>query len=72
MRTVIVNGRVVVDDGKLQTVDPTALLAEARERVGTSASGRSRPSGRQASASWRHQERHRQRVLAEPFEVDSY
>jgi cytosine/adenosine deaminase-related metal-dependent hydrolase len=31
VRTVIVNGRVVMEDGLLKTVDESAVLAEARE-----------------------------------------
>ncbi len=34
VRTVIVNGRIVVDEGRVVTVDEDAVLAEARERWG--------------------------------------
>jgi cytosine/adenosine deaminase-related metal-dependent hydrolase len=71
VRTVLVNGRVVLEDGNLLTVDQEPLLAEARElwakrKVDIPAVG---PEGKQFLEA---QERYLQRVLGEPFEVDSY
>ena len=71
VRTVIVNGDVVVEDGTLLTVDEGALLAEAREvwakrKRDIPAVG---PDGRRFLDAL---ERYQQRVLAEPFEVDAY
>lgn len=34
LRTVLIDGRVVLDEGRLTTVDEAAVLAEARERAG--------------------------------------
>lgn len=71
VRTVLVNGRVVVEDGRLLTVDEAALLAEAREVW--SRRKRDIPpvdeAGRRFLAA---QERFQQRLLAEPFVVDRY
>jgi cytosine/adenosine deaminase-related metal-dependent hydrolase len=71
VRTVLVNGRVVLDNGVLQTVDEAQLLAEAREmwarrKRDIPAVG---PAGRRFLEA---QERYQQRVLAEPFVVDRY
>ena len=71
VRTVIVNGDVVVEDGKLLTVDKSALLAEAREVWAKRQAGHPRcGAGRQevpgcvgAVPATR---------LAELFEVDAY
>ncbi len=71
VRTVIVNGRVVVDNGVLQTVDEAQLLAEAREMWAR----RKRdipPVGPAGKKFLEAQERFQQRVLAEPFAVDRY
>jgi hypothetical protein len=71
VRTVIVNGRLVVEDGNLLTVDQDALLAEARE-VWAKRKQDIPPVGPEGAKFLEAQERYLQRVLAEPFAVDSY
>jgi 5-methylthioadenosine/S-adenosylhomocysteine deaminase len=71
VRTVIVNGRVVVDEGRLTTVDPAALLAETREvwarrKADIPAVGPAGLRFLEAQACFQ------QRILALPFEVDGY
>jgi len=71
VRTVIVNGRVIMEDGQLKTVDPAALLAEARE-VWARRKTDIPPVGPEGQRFLDAQEQYQQRMLAEPFEVDSY
>ena len=71
VRTVIVNGRLVVEEGTLLTVNAGDLLAEAREvwarrKADIPAIG---PEGRRFLEA---QERYQQGVLAQPFVVDAY
>jgi 5-methylthioadenosine/S-adenosylhomocysteine deaminase len=71
VRTVIVNGRVIVEDGKLQTVDEDSLLAEARE-VWSKRKRQIPPVGPAGRRFLEAQERFHQRILSEPFIVDSF
>ncbi len=71
VRTVIVNGRVVVEEGKLLTVEPAALLAESRE-VWARRRGEIPAVGPSGLRFLQAQERYQQRILAQPFEVDAY
>ena len=71
VRTVIVNGRVVVEDGNLLTVDQDALLAEARE-VWAQRKQDIPPVGPEGTKFLEDQERYLQRILAEPLAVDSF
>jgi cytosine/adenosine deaminase-related metal-dependent hydrolase len=71
VRTVLVNGRVVVEEGRLLTVDEGALLAEARELWARRR--RDIPSVDEAGRRFlQAQERFQQRILAQPFAVDGY
>jgi cytosine/adenosine deaminase-related metal-dependent hydrolase len=71
VRTVLVDGRVVLEEGKLLTVDADALLAEARE----SWHRRKRdipaitPEGEGFLA---QQELYQQRIMTEPYPVSSF
>ena len=71
VRTVLVNGRVVIKDGNLLTVDQDALLAEARE-VWAKRKGDIPAVGPDGRRFLDALEQYQQRVLAEPFEVDAY
>jgi len=71
VRTVLVNGRVVVEENKLLTVDEEALLAEARE-AWARRKGDIPPASPEGKRFLEAQERYQQRVLAEPFVVDGY
>lgn len=71
VRTVLVDGRVVVEEGRLLTVDEAALLAEARE-VWARRRQDVPPVGPEVQAFLAAQERFQQRILAMPFPVNSY
>jgi len=71
VRTVLVNGRVIVENGVLQTVDEAQLLGEARE-VWARRKRDIPPVGPEGHKFLEAQERFQQRVLAEPFVVDRY
>jgi 5-methylthioadenosine/S-adenosylhomocysteine deaminase len=71
VRTVLVNGRVVMEDGELVTVGADALLAEAREVWAVRKKGIP-PVGPGERRFLEAQEGYRQRILARPFVVGSY
>ncbi len=71
VRTALVNGRVVMEEGKLLTVDEEALLAEARE-AWARRKGDIPPVSPEGKKFLEALERYQQRVLAELFVVDSY
>ena len=71
VRTVLVNGRVVVEEGRLLTVDEESLLVEARE-VWARRKKDIPPVTPAGKKFLEAQERYQQRILAEPFVVDSY
>jgi 5-methylthioadenosine/S-adenosylhomocysteine deaminase len=71
VRTVVVNGCLVVEDGKLTQVDEKTLLAEARE-VWERRKGDIPEIGPEGKRFLEAQERFQQRILAEPFVVDAY
>lgn len=69
VRTVLVDGRVVVEDGQLTRVDEAALLAEVRE-VWARRQADIPPLSPQAQAFVAAQERFRQRALSMPLPFD--
>ncbi len=71
VRTVLVNGRVVVEEGRLLTVDEGALLAEARE-VWARRKWDIPPMNAEMERFLQAQERFQQRILDTPFEVDRF
>jgi len=71
VRTVIVNGRVVVEGGVLVTVNGDDLLAEARE-VWARRKADIPPVGPAGKRFLEAQEQYQQGVLAQPFVVDAY
>lgn len=71
VRTVLVNGQVVLEEGRLLTVDEGALLAAARELWARRS--HEIPAVDEAGRRFlQAQERFQQRILAQPFAVDSY
>jgi cytosine/adenosine deaminase-related metal-dependent hydrolase len=71
VRTVLVNGRIVVEEGRLLTVDEEAILAEARE-VWKRRQQDLPPLSPEGRAFLQAQERFQQQVLARPFAVERY
>ena len=71
VRTVLVNGKVVLDQGVLQTVDEAQLLAEARE-IWARRKQDIPPVGPAGKKFLEAQERFQQQILAQPFVVDRY
>jgi 5-methylthioadenosine/S-adenosylhomocysteine deaminase len=71
VRTVLVNGQVVVEEGRLLTVDEGALLAEARE-IWARRRQEIPPVDEVGRRFLQAQERFQQRILAQPFAVNSY
>jgi 5-methylthioadenosine/S-adenosylhomocysteine deaminase len=71
VRTVLVNGQVVVEEGRLVTVDEGALLAEARE-IWARRKRDIPPVDEAGRRFLQAQECFQQRIMAEPFAVNSY
>lgn len=71
VRTVLVGGRVVVDDGKLLMINEGELLGEARELWARRKSDIP-PVGPAGRKFLEAQERYQQRIINQPFEVDRF
>jgi len=71
VRTVLVDGRVVLEEGKLLTVDADALLAEARQAW--QRRKQDIPAiTREGEGFLARQELYQQRIMAEPYPVSSF
>lgn len=71
VRTVLVNGRIVMEEGRLLTVDEEAILAEARE-VWKRRQQDIPPLAPEGRAFLQAQERFQQQILSQPFTVKRY
>jgi 5-methylthioadenosine/S-adenosylhomocysteine deaminase len=71
VRTVIVDGKIVVSDGKIQTVDEEDILLEAREAWAKRREELPR-ARREAEAMVREFELYQQEMIRRPFHVDRF